>query len=150
MVEALIAAANAAGASSGEKCPVPGMSVRVWSAKKSPSRSAHSRGKSGSCSGQRMRVGWAIRSSGAGVVSARLLGDPGAQPVDRRHRFEGAHAETMEGVAGHLQGELELAEHRFVRPALTENRQLSQAVGPHDDGKPRPSLASLLDDTPGG
>jgi hypothetical protein len=50
------------------------------------SRSPHSQGKSGSCSGHRTRVGCVMRSAGAGVRSARLVAtvpDPARyQPID--------------------------------------------------------------------
>ena len=64
------AAANSLGASSGEKWPAPSSQVRRASAKKSPIRSDHSRGNSGSYSGHSTVVGTVIRSCGAGAFSA--------------------------------------------------------------------------------
>jgi hypothetical protein len=59
-----MAAANAAGASGGEKWPTPSSPVSVADAKNSPIRSDHSRGNNGSYSGRSTVVGAGILCSG--------------------------------------------------------------------------------------
>ena len=57
----LISSANSSGHSTGVKCPAPSTVFSWTSVKYSPSRSDHSRGNSGSCSGQSTDVGAPIR-----------------------------------------------------------------------------------------
>ena len=71
-ITAVMAAANASGASSGEKWPTPPSPASVTAAKNSPIRSDHSRGNSGSYSGQSTVVGTAILRSGACSASAAV------------------------------------------------------------------------------
>ena len=87
---AMMAAANASGASSGEKWPTPSSQVSVAAAKNSPIRSDQSRGNSGSCSGHSTVAGAAIRWPGRGPVRPARprpsLRPPGTRRSRRRTR----------------------------------------------------------------
>ena len=86
----MTAAANAAGASSGEKWPAPSSQVSSAAAKNSPIRSDHSRGNSGSCYGHRTVAGTEMRPAGAG---ARSASEVATDPAPARYQaIEAANA----------------------------------------------------------
>ena len=83
-----MAAANRAGASSGEKWPAPSSPVSVAAAKNSPIRSDQARGNSGSCSGQSTAVGTATLCSGTCSAS-----EVATEPAPARYQaIEAANA----------------------------------------------------------